>query len=138
MILSAICKIPSYPQNGIVEWLTNDYTYHTVKMCMAGDDLWIIARMGSNLAITVGYAFFAWHNWIEFRKHKKTWYSYGFLSLALVFLFCGLSGYLLDFISYWIPMYRVATITRILDAVATWGLNYFVVTTPLLRKFYES
>ena len=120
----------------MIDWLTNNGTYHNMKMCMNGDTFWIVARMGSDLFISITYFMFACMNWNQFVKSDKNIMALGFMALAVVFFFCGISGYLLDFFSYWIPTYKLSTITKIIDGFFMFALLYLSVSTPFLRRLY--
>ena len=97
---------------------------------------WMYLRMVSNLVITFWYMVFAVLNLKHYIESDKGIMSAGFLSLSMVFLFCGVSGYFLDFLTYWIPTYRLSTVTKILGGVFSAFLVYISLATPFLKRIY--
>lgn len=95
----------------LLQWFAGgDTPYMRLTHCMSEDTPWIVALVVARLLIFAGYCYICGY-WYVSAKHVRDQRPRSALKmLAVVFWFCGLSGYLLPALSIVWPAYRLLTI----------------------------
>ncbi|GIW75467.1 MAG: hypothetical protein KatS3mg104_0530 [Phycisphaerae bacterium] len=109
-----------------LDFFTNYGTYMPRLHCMVRADgrpdwPWIIVYVVLNIGVLTGYL-------MIFRFWCKSYYSEApidrnpaLMNLALIFLLCATTGYLLSIIMFWWPAYRLQALFLAVLAVVTWA-----------------
>ena len=101
--------------SGILRWLSGgtQHAYYALYLCMNGDTAWIYQYIASGVFVFFSYAsvfvFFLW----RYRKMRKTRFAKAMLFGAVVFFWCGISGYLMNgLVGYFVPLKRLEVFMR--------------------------
>lgn len=133
-----------------LDFFTNYGTYMPRLHCMIRADgtpdwPWIIVYVALNIGVLTGYL-------LIFRFWCKSYYAEApidrnpaLMNLALIFLLCATTGYLLSILMFWWPAYRLQALFLAVLAVVTWvfaskagGLRASFSAFRLERELQES
>ena len=105
----------------IARWLAGGTRpYHTLYHCMNGDVPWVMLTVSLDLTVALGYVLIAWH----WRKNEQALAESPAKSalrdMKMIFLFCGLCGYLFIPIKMYWPAWRLYDGVLLALAFFTW------------------
>lgn len=122
----------------IWNFLTNNDTYMTLIECMGGDNFWIGLLLSLNLFNTVLYFMVFKHARKKYKElERRTPVAYAFFALGAVFAFCGLAGYMTDWLALWVPHYRVKVLLLIPLTIFTAHLVFYLQRANVVEKIFE-
>lgn len=108
----------------MIDWLTNNYTYHTREMCMAGDWPWILVLSLCGLTILIAYFVTAFLWWKASKTAPDGKSKQALFILIAVFVGCGVAGYSWHLVFPWWPGYRLQAIALIIQSIISWSYVY--------------
>ncbi len=123
--------------NDFVRWFTGgaEYAYHTLAMCMDGDMLWVHAYVASGAYVFLSYLLIVAYFTRRYVKMRKTKFANAMMLGALVFLWCGMSGYLMSgMVSYYWPARRLETIMRVITGSVNIAWAYHLYKISFIEK----
>jgi signal transduction histidine kinase len=107
--------------SGIVRWFSGgEVQYHTLRMCMQGDTLWIGLTVFLDVAVAVGYLVIAWHWLRNERLLPPSPARKAMSAIRNVFIFCGICGYLFIPVKMWWPAWRLYDVFLAALVFYTW------------------
>ena len=122
-----------------MNFLTNNGTYMFLVECMQRDWFWIGALISLCIINVILYlAVFteALKQWRRLKQRKDAPIASGFLTLAGVFAFCAMSGYLTDVISLFMPHYRIKVILLIPLVIFTAYFVFYLKNSDLIGRMF--
>lgn len=124
--------------NKIYWWLTHNTTtgesYHTLRHCLSEDMVWVIIIVLSCLGIFHNYLRIALsaHKVKKSNPHSKA--AQGIYAVIMVFVVCGVTGYLFMIIRVWFPLYKLLAMLLIGLAGVSFWLWRAIEHSPVLEK----
>lgn len=126
----------------MIEFFTGgESSYFKLHECMRDDVWWIVTYCASKLGVCFAYFLFARICWRKFQKNRgkhNSRVAKGFLWLMLVFIFCGICGYLMPVARLWWPAYRLEAVFDIILMLLTLELIHSARFAEFLKTIFAS